>query len=196
LNFMARGEPFSNPHIFSEWKQISETFDLNVWGIKSIIISTILPKDMAGSLENLLTGAIVPRIYWSVYSYKDSFRKRWLPKAMPFEEGARMLQDWQHMGGDSRLHFCFIEGENDSPADVKAMAEALNDYKIHLDVNIVRFNPPNDKSKESPFCVIQENMKVLRENLKYAKVKMIDRVGIDVRASCGTFLTAEEIDAA
>lgn len=144
---------------------------------------------MLGQLHQLAKGNNLPRIYYSAYSPYEKFRKRWLPKAHSFGIGMRFLQEWQYMGGECRLHFCFIEGENDSVSDVEHLCQAIYDHKIHANVNIVRYNPPNDKSRESTEEVIERNVKIIKERMPYSQVKVIPRVGLDVFASCGTFIT-------
>lgn len=62
------------------------------------LVSTILPRDLATPLEQVLCHPqAVP--YYSLYSVNPAFRKRWLPKALPAEEGLARLARFQQATG-------------------------------------------------------------------------------------------------
>ncbi len=189
INFMARGEPLSNPVLALNWNQLMGYANtLFYWKNPIVpIVSSIIPNDKFDL--GFFRGKYMPRLYWSVYSINPEFRRRWLPNAMPFDDCVNVLKHYHQMGGEIRVHFPFIEGQNDSESDVVSMAQALHQSRLPLKINIIRYNPPNDKSKESPPEIIRRNIDLMRIYLPYAEFKMIDRVGTDVYASCGQFIS-------
>jgi adenine C2-methylase RlmN of 23S rRNA A2503 and tRNA A37 len=198
INFMARGEPLLNEHLADHWFELMLHTELMLAEFQKSykpmykkivpIISSIIPKNM---IDLSKFEYIKPRLYWSAYSFDHKFRKRWLPNALPFLHGMEKLQQYHEMGGEVGVHFAFIEGENDQPKNVENMARLLAHTKMPLKINIVRYNPPNDKSRESPIQTILENMSILKEILPTARIKMVDRIGTDVMASCGMFVEGE-----
>lgn len=192
-NFMARGEPLNNTLIrensallLNSLRELSESRNLQ----SKFLISTIMPE----SLENLSLSAIFPEvhpeIYYSIYSMNPSFRKRWLARALSAERGLDMLKEWQEYSGKTpKIHFAFIEGENDAEEDVVAIAEAINARNLKANFNIVRYNPYSDKyGKEPSEAVIERNAEILRSLILPEQWRIVPKVGFDVKASCGMFL--------
>ena len=157
------------------------------------LVSTILPKQLGDrSLEDVFI-THHPEIYYSIYSMDESFRRRWLPKALPTSESLRRLADWQRQTYKlCKLHYAFIEGENDREQDIHAICDAVEEHRLMVHVNIVRYNPldKHRHGREPSEAVIQRNAKIFRERLPLSRVKVIARVGFDVKASCGMFLPA------
>jgi adenine C2-methylase RlmN of 23S rRNA A2503 and tRNA A37 len=190
FNFMARGEPLASSRVNDD--TITALGRLAAEQVKlpsKTNISTIMPKTMKGSLaERFLYSK--PTIYYSMYSTKDAFRDKWLPGAMPYEQALEQLGDYHERTGASvKIHFAFIEGENDNWYEMISISNALKKLVRRvpgLSVNIVRYNPPDENSRESSEQVIYKNVSVLKETLS---VKVIDRVGLDIYASCGTFFS-------
>lgn len=196
FNFMARGEPFAN-------KVFLENADVILEGLAELaskrgldykfLISTIFPKEMG----NLTLGDIFkdpelyPEIYYSIYSMNKDFRRKWLPKAIDPNDALALLVDWQQLTNKlPKIHYAFIRGENSSIGDVANICNALEFHNLNVNWNVVRYNPPeNHWSKESSEGQIDYLTRYLRVRLPTSKVKVIPRVGTDVRASCGTFLT-------
>lgn len=198
FNFMARGEPLDNPLILSNSELLlgslaNQATDL---GLKSkYLISTILPKSIGNArIEDIFSTsneALMPEIYYSIYSMNPEFRRRWLPKAHKAEHGLDLLKSWQvHSGKIPKIHFAFIEGQNDSEQDMEAIAHAINARDLKVSLNIVRYNPPSpEHSKETEESKIYQLFDYLRDLIKPEKSKVVSRVGLDVKASCGTFLS-------
>ncbi|MCH8150479.1 MAG: hypothetical protein IH987_21290 [Planctomycetes bacterium] len=94
-----------------------------------------------------------------------------------------------------KLHWAFIRGENDDEETVTLICDAVNDVGLHVDVNVVRYNSYSvmhgTESAESTIC---RNVALVRRRLPGAKVKVIDRVGFDVKASCGMFIESAGVD--
>jgi adenine C2-methylase RlmN of 23S rRNA A2503 and tRNA A37 len=196
FNFMARGEALAcatildrGPALLRMLGGMAESRGLE----PRFLISTIMPKSFA--IDEL--GSVwperdhyLPEIYYSIYSLSPEFRRKWLPQAMTPELALRKLARWQkETGKRPKIHFAFIKGENDSPQNVQEICRALQDHGLDVDVNIVRYNPPDANSQESDETVVASNAQLFQQLLPGADVRIIPRVGFDVRASCGTFFS-------
>ena len=100
-----------------------------------------------------------------------------------------MLVDWQEFSGKiPKIHFAFIENENDSIESVTAICDAINAVGLKVNVNIVRYNPFSERQGTEPSEeIIERNMHVMQELLPTARINLIKKVGFDVQASCGMF---------
>ncbi len=117
------------------------------------------------------------------------FRKRWLPNAIPTEDALVMLTEWQQSEGrEVVLHWAFIDGQNDSEEDVNNICDAVEKVGLDVRVNLVRYNPPNKRSAESPQEIIDRNLKIIQERLS-SKSKIVPRVGFSAKCSCGMFVS-------
>lgn len=187
-NFMARGEPLQNPVVMGEWDTLRKALyeEQKLIGIEKakFKLSTIIPEDVK-EIDHFIKPDTF--IYYSLYSMNSDFRKRWLPKAKDVNESLDMLKHYQENGGNVVFHWAFIEGENDSEQNTLDICEALSDFK-NVRVNIVRYNPySSGQGKESSEEVIKQHVRLLTSCLN-AKVKVIQRVGFDVKTSCGMFI--------
>jgi adenine C2-methylase RlmN of 23S rRNA A2503 and tRNA A37 len=151
-------------------------------------VSTIMPKSLDRPLKQVFR-VVHPTIYYSLYSVRDEFRKKWMPQAMPAEDALAMLRDYQQFSKKVvKIHHCFIAGENDSEADVMGMLAALERHRLDVEFNLVRYNPYSEiQGAESSDEVIARNLNIINSALR-GKVQMIPRVGFDVKASCGMFV--------
>ncbi len=192
FNFMARGEALVNPYLLSDSHAILSELQRLAYErslIPQFNISTIMPKTLDGKqLKNIFPG-IKPELYYSIYSVDEKFRKRWLPKSLPVKQSLQMLVDWQQYSGKiPKIHFAFIEHENDTIGSVTAICDAINAAGLQVNVNIVRYNPFSEKQgKEPEEKTITRNMKIMQELLPNARIDLIQKVGFDVQASCGMF---------
>lgn len=198
FNFMARGEPLANPILVEQADELLGDLAGRAVALglrPRYLVSTILPREFGDrALEDVFV-THHPEIYYSVYSMNEAFRRRWLPKALPADVALDRLAAWQRATYKIvKVHYAFIAGENDSEADVHAVCDALERRKLMAHVNIVRYNPPDPArhGAEPPEDVIQRNADLFRTRLPYARVRVIPRVGFDVAASCGMFLTGED----
>ncbi len=194
LNFMARGEPLANPHIH-DYTLNSLCSSMASHGVSTRVnISTIMPRRMHASLRERFMYTR-PVIYYSLYSTRPEFRKKWLPSAMAPQYAMEELAAYTQLWGTSsiKIHYAFIEGENDSDEDVQSVIDLMHGFgMLGCSINIVRYNPPDVSSRETSEERIEEIRAYLSENL-IGRVKVIPRVGLDVKASCGTFLTDEDL---
>jgi len=197
FNFMARGEPLANPVLLEHADELlgDLTRRAVALGLRPRhLVSTIFPREMGDRpVEDIFT-SYHPEIYYSIYSMSESFRRRWLPKALPAEEALDRLTSWQRSSYKiCKIHYAFIAGENDSEADVHAICDALERRRLMVHVNIVRYNPqdPSRHGVEPDEAIVQRNAQIYQARLPYARVRVIPRVGFDVAASCGMFFAAE-----
>ncbi len=197
FNFMARGEPLANPLLLESADDLLGDLAQRAVALRlrpRYLVSTIFPRELGDRrLEDVFL-VHHPEIYYSIYSVRESFRRRWLPKALPVEEALDRLVSWQRCTYKiCKVHYAFIAGENDSEADVHAICDALESRRLMVHVNIVRYNPhdPRRHGVEPPEEIIQRNAKIFQERLPYARVRVIPRVGFDVAASCGMFVAPQ-----
>lgn len=199
FNWMARGEPFLNPVVLHQYKELFEALAFRA-KIRRLTVefklSSIFPN--ATPLEALMGPMSQPnvRTYYSLYSLENQFRKRWVPKA----HDPVLVLDWigeNHRTAtsplDIALHWAFIAGENDSSEGVQAIADAVEARGIHAKFNLVRYNPFSAaQGKESTDEVLIDRLELMRSCSDQIGTRMVPRVGFDVRASCGMFVHPSE----
>ena len=194
-NFMARGEPLANSHFLSDSDSI--LLALGELAKKQNLsskfnVSSIMPMTLKKSLPEIFR-FIHPTMYYSLYSVNEDFRKEWLPSAMPVDDALRMLKEYQDFSKKLvKIHFAFIKGQNDSLSAMFDIRDALRKHKLLVEFNLVRYNPASpNQGEESSAEQIERNIAFLQEELP-GKVQIIPRVGFDVKASCGMFVSAED----
>lgn len=201
FNFMARGEPLLNPTVMEKWDELSEALinlgkQYTPLAQVKLKISTIMPTLYTMDENGTINGGYTeipfktnkPEIYYSLYSVNPEFRKRWLPKADHPKDALRILSSYRRHGGSVRVHGAFIEGHNDSLDSVFDLVKAIKHYNTTDKFNIVRFNTPDEnKWIEATDEQLGHIQKFLSE--KGFTVQMVDRVGFDVKASCGMFVS-------
>ena len=199
VNFMALGEPLANRSVVLQWPEL-HTRLTHAAGLFSLEmkpnISTIMPHTMATrSLAEVFQGKPT-HLYYSLYSLEDAFRKRWLPRALPWRQSLDKLQAWQRSCLDWSehssiiFHWCLIAGHNDSAEAIGRLCEELRSRRFHgAKFNLVRFNPHASLSETEPSqdrleqCFRQVNAALGNHPRSY----IVPRVGQDVYASCGMF---------
>lgn len=202
FNFMARGEVFANEHVRAEAERLLDGLAARSAErrlLPKFKFSTIMPQEMADADLSWLFGArFQPDVYYSLYSVDPSFRRRWLPKALAPETALAMLADYQQVSRKIPvIHWAFIAGENDSEDDIEAICEMVRASGLRPDVNIVRYNPFSDLQGQEPsFEVIERNALLLEQGLPGSRVKIVGRVGFDVKASCGMFVGGRRLPVA
>jgi 23S rRNA (adenine2503-C2)-methyltransferase len=195
FNFMARGEPLANPVLLEHADELLGELARRAIALRlrpRYLVSTIFPRQFGDRLLEDVFLSHHPEIYYSIYSVSERFRRRWLPKALPTDEALDRLASWQRSTYKiCKIHYAFIAGENDSEADVHSICDALERRRLMVHVNIVRYNPhdPGRHGVEPPEEIIERNAQIYRARLPNARVRVIPRVGFDVQASCGMFLT-------
>lgn len=193
FNFMARGEVFANPNVREHGDELID--GLAEMAVARNLVprfkfSTIMPEELCEIELAKLFPRHNPDIYYSLYSVNPAFRRRWLPKALPAELALAKLARYQDVTRKIPvIHFAFIEGENDSAEDVEAICEAINAAGLRVDINVVAYNPFSPQQGREPAAnVIERNARIFGALLPGAEVKLVNRVGFDVKASCGMFV--------
>lgn len=205
FNFMARGEPLDNPHFIEHnallfWRlrslfsEYAKDFRFNVSTIMPLSFYSITteksfqPK-LYDVFEKACLAGMLPSFYYSLYSVKEGFRQKWIPKAINYRAAIQSLKEWQDKTNlIPKIHFAFIEGENDSENEVVDLCLEVNKKGLKVNVNVVRYNPYSDMyGKESSKSVIERNVTIMKILLN-CNVKIIPKVGFDVKASCGMFV--------
>ncbi len=192
-NFMARGEPLESEYIRQDADYIlgglaDEALSRGL--LPKYQISTVMPQSFAKRSLVDTFAKIHPEIYYSFYSTDPVFRGYWLPHAMDHELALEKLADWQmHTAKIPKIHHAFIRGQNDTEAEVLRMCGAIKSRGLRVNMNILRYNPPNEKSgKEADEEFIKRAAEIFRSELPQAQVQVHARVGFDVQASCGMFM--------
>lgn len=195
-NFMARGEPLNNPVVLNNSDELLTAYsklasDRNLES--KFLISTILPERLGNKSLVDIFKRVHPEIYYSLYSTNDKFRKKWLSRALPHERGLELLKGWQVVTGKTpKIHFAFIKDENDSEQDMINIAKAINSFDLKVNLNIVRYNPYSEKyGSESDEDTIYRNTEILKSLINPEQVRVVPKVGFDVKASCGMFINKD-----
>lgn len=191
FNFMARGEALSNPTVTGDWPALMDGLRAEAYrrGLRpQFNVSTILPQDAAGLDLTKISGEGVS-LYYSLYALDPEFRKRWLPRAEDPAQGLERLAEWQaKTGGEVVLHWALIAGENDRPEQGLAIAAAAADVGLKARFNLVRYNPfSENQGRESGR--VEEYFAAISEALGHPCSRIVPRVGFDVKASCGMFVS-------
>ena len=195
FNWMARGEPFMNPVVLYQYKELFEalSFRAKIRRLSvDLKLSSIFPN--ATPFDDLIGAMSQPnvRTYYSLYSLDKQFRKRWVPKA---HDPVAVL-DWigeNHRTSksplDIALHWAFIAGKNDTASGVQAIADAIDVRGIHAKFNLVRYNPFSPaQGEESPAEILIDRLELMRACADQVGTRMVPRVGFDVKTSCGMFV--------
>lgn len=195
VNFMARGEPFLNPVLRdeAEWRRFRETVAERAAasGIDDIRynVSSIMPRHEERSIPEPLVEEDVT-LYYSLYSMRPSFQRRWLPKAMDPTTALQDLAHWQSTTGNAVvLHWAFIEGENDDEDTIAEIVEAVHRSGLRPRFNAVRYNPFDERRGREPDVeVIERCFTMLSEAFGDPHSRIVPRVGFSAKASCGMFI--------
>lgn len=201
VSFMARGEPLDRPNFIEDFLNLKQNIVPNL--LKQVRlelipvkykISTIFPVTRAKYFDSILKSLVEhddTLLYWSLYSLDYDFRRRWLPNASDPYLLAPMLSSFFAETGRLRIHSAWIEGQNDREEHTIKLAKFLGDDFPFIRFNHVAYNPYYRQAvgmgKESTPEIIARNNKILEEH--DIEVKSIVRVGMDVKASCGMFVS-------
>lgn len=193
FNLMARGEPLASQAILHGADMLVDGLSRRALArglVARCKISTIMPAALGDRPLTDVFRRSQPDLYYSLYSADPAFRRRWLPKAMDPPVALAKLADWQDMTRKLPvLHWAYIAGENDTVADTHALCDLVERSGLICDVNIVRYNPFGPAQGAEPdMAVIERNAQIIAERLPVGRVKIVGRVGFDVKASCGMFV--------
>ncbi len=192
-NFMARGEPLTNPavgaNLFRRLSDLAATYGLKC----RIKVSSILPTDVVSTDGSHLVAEDGPPVdlYYSLYSLGHDWRRRWIPKALPPEAAMEWLRRFQTSSGNRViLHWALIADENDDLNAGRSAVEYARTMGVDADFNLVRYNPANEKSAEASEVMIDAYLDMIKRALPEGRrAQKVSRVGFNVAASCGMFIT-------
>ena len=192
-NFMARGEPLANPSVLNAWHDVQRPLQSLAEQhalVAKYNISTIMPEEVSDRTLYEVFGDTGAQLYYSLYSLRSEFRKRWLPRAMDPHKALWKLTEWQQKTGELvTLHWAFIEGENDDLETLEEIIMAILFRGLKVKFNLVRYNPYSPAQGQEPSEeIIQRNFDYLAEAFGNSKSRIVPRVGFDVKASCGMFV--------
>lgn len=196
VNFMARGEPLLNAAVVSGLYHVHDEVSALAArvGVSEIVYnpSSIFPLgtedlDLAKSFSGL---PVTP--FWSLYSLDPAFRKRWLPKAIAPETALSKLLDFQAATGRGVvLHWALIAGQNDRDEDFEAIGRMVERSGLDARLNLVRYNPADaGTGEEAPDERYARALEILGPLMTVSGSRVVPRVGFDVKASCGMFVSA------
>lgn len=196
INFMARGDALSSDVIWHEFDEFasfaSAAARRNGLDIR-FNISTIFPLDSADKDLCRAFESWPVFFYWSLYSLEEKFRKRWLPRAQAPEIAAQRLREYQERTGrEVVFHWAFIEGQNDQDASVSTVRDWIAASGLEGRFNLVRYNPHNPATGQEPNeARLEELFEKMVPVMRRPGSRIVPRVGFDVAASCGMFLSAD-----
>nr|QYA18858.1 dual-specificity RNA methyltransferase [Clandestinovirus] len=195
VNLMARGDSFANRYFVNQYADfyqvLKQETDKRGMEIK-VNASTIMPNTVRDRDLYDIFGDVPVEIYYSLYSLNPKFRSHWLPNAMNPLAALDKIKAFQEKTKNKiTLHWAFIEGHNDDLQELKELARVIRGYNFDGKFNLVRYNPPNNQSREPSEQKLQELLNVMKTDAFTipTKSKMIQRVGEGEKtmASCGMF---------
>lgn len=212
FSFMAKGDALASKSIDADLVD-----DLMILGDQhrrlhtKVVISTIFPRQTVGDkVDEFLFDrfkSYQPHLYWSLYSLDPTFREYWLPNAQDPEIVAAGLARWQkRTAQEVVIHHPLIDSatldfppSNISGESVIAIGKFLDKHDLHYRINLVRYNPPSSPSAslyeyglEAHQVDYNMHTRVYETFPRCTSVKIQERVGPDVSASCGMFLERDK----
>lgn len=194
INFMAMGDALLNETILEKTSELIDNitqllYDNNIRLETKFNISTIIPDKFNGNLSDIFERENA-RMYYSLYSIDESFRKKWLPKAMnPFKALDKIKEMQLINDKEIIIHNSFIRDQNDSDESVEKMFNALKERDIKFRFNLVRYNSFDlSKFQETSEERLGQILKYVNDLNDNNSSKIVSRVGFDVAASCGMFI--------
>lgn len=194
VNFMSRGDLLANPGAVREFGAFAGRVACMARDRAlrlRLNISSIFPR---GSDEiDLVTafGGHPVTFFWSLYSLSGNFRRRWMPNADAPTRTLARLRRWQEEnGGEVVLHWALIEDRNDDDRTLSEIAQLLAGSGLRTRLNLVRYNSWSDGTGREPDeDRIHRALEMLEPAMRVPGSRIVPRVGFDVAASCGMFLT-------
>ncbi len=127
------------------------------------------------------------RLFYSLHSALAPTRERMVPNATPLPEAIPKLLALRERGVNVLLHQLFVEGLNDSSAEVDALLDLLGAHFPDLELRVLRYNFC-DRSPYREWSSIDEALSRVAD--AHARLKVQISAGSEVSAACGQFLVA------
>ena len=130
------------------------------------------------------------RLFYSLHGAGDESRGRLVPNATPLKDAFAFLRRFDATPIDLVFHHLFLDGVNDSPADVAALVDLLaSEGMADREVRILRYNPASDRDGRTPFVESRRFDDCIAELVgRVRKLKVQISTGVDVLAACGQFV--------
>lgn len=128
------------------------------------------------------------RMFWSVHSAIQATRDKMVPGGMALVEALPRLREFARQGPNLLLHQLFVEGLNDTPAEVDALLELLGHNFPHQELRVLRYNFC-DRSPYREWDRIDDAVARIADGHPRLKVQV--SAGKEVAAACGQFLVAQ-----
>ena len=207
INFMARGEPLDSSVILKDNVKLFQEIEArtNQRGLKTVFnLSSIMPKTLekVDLVDCFSKNHFEKVFFYSLYSTNPEFRKRWIPKAMDPNQAIHQLkslfinQNQKNYSTKLALHWAWIKNANDRKEDWVLLKKFLEEHqvsKMDCKINMVRYNPfSTNQGQESEESRIIELFNETQKILKHPDSRIVPRVGFDVKASCGMFISENQ----
>jgi len=196
VNFMSRGEPLANQTILTNAKNLFNEMERTIKQVEPeaevhFLLSSIVPKTFDQDILSVLQHKNA-NLYYSLYSLDPGFRKKWLPKASDPYKVFSLIEDYQKQTQKPiALHWALIKDQNDSVESARMIVDEINKRGLFAKFNLVRYNPFDMRAgEEASEKNIEEFFEVMEFGLGETGSQIVPRVGFDVKASCGMFLTS------
>jgi adenine C2-methylase RlmN of 23S rRNA A2503 and tRNA A37 len=117
-----------------------------------------------------------------------------MPNAQDPSFALRELVDWQTVTGGMPvvIHFAPVPGQTDTPESVAKLVKMVRESGLRVSYNLVNFNPPPTWTNQL-YTLGQKSLETIRGYIldvePNAQVNIKERVGRDVYASCGMFVS-------
>lgn len=199
VNFMARGEALANKFVINQYPRLYDTLAETTASHNLTMkpnVSTIMPYTVKNrKLTDIFPVNKPAYIYYSLYSTDPTFRKRWLPNAIDHRLALDKLKEYQVKSNNIiTFHWSYIKGHNDSVEEAHRIRDLLKSYNFNGKLNIVRFNPPeNSQEVEPEEGHIERLFGIISPIFAGNKNYIVPRVGKDVYASCGMFVSGIQV---
>lgn len=130
------------------------------------------------------------RLFYSLHSGIQETRDKIIPRAMPLEDSIPLLKSYSIDNHRNVIfHHMFMEGQNDSVAEVDAFLSLIDEYDLYKhEFRILRYNYCNN----SDFGESERFNKIIdciADKLPLLKVQI--STGTEVRAACGQFIVKQ-----
>lgn len=128
------------------------------------------------------------RLFYSVHSAVQNTRDKMIPRAMALHDALPLLTRFQTVGGPNlMLHQLFIEGLNDTDAEVDALLALLAEHFPTNELRVLRYNFC-DRSPHREWDHVDAAVTRIAE--QHTALKVQTSAGKEIAAACGQFLVA------
>lgn len=186
FSFMARGEALASSTVREQWNRLSlHLSSLVPEKMVTYNISTIMPRSVVGLSKSFDINH--PQIYYSLYSIDEDFRMRWMPGAMGWRRALEELKKYQDYSQKIvKIHGALIKNGNDDLDMWHKICDEIQNIGLITTIQFVRYNPASQELSGVESDLLQT---ITSEINRRIPTRIIDRVGEDVHASCGMFVS-------